>query len=150
MANTLKLDSLESIVEFLDSNPAGFLATLGTCGNPRVRPVQSALLYDGKIYFATSTKKNLYKHIQNHAGIEYCSCNSEGVFLRLRGKALEKQCLRNIRLWLKSMEVLIMRNLRCFICKISARRFKIRKTTQRNLRKSSFSKTTPYGACKFL
>ncbi|RDU52152.1 pyridoxamine 5'-phosphate oxidase [Helicobacter sp. MIT 00-7814] len=87
MANTLKLDSLESIVEFLDSNPAGFLATLGTCGNPRVRPVQSALLYDGKIYFATSTKKNLYKHIQNHAGIEYCSCNSEGVFLRLRGQA---------------------------------------------------------------
>lgn len=91
MANTLKLDSLESIVEFLDSNPAGFLATLGTCGNPRVRPVQSALLYDGKIYFATSTKKNLYKHIQNHAGVEYCSCNTEGVFLRLRGQACISQ-----------------------------------------------------------
>lgn len=83
----MEIHSLSDIVAFIDSNYTGFLATKGTCGNPRVRPVQSALVYNNKIYFATSVHKNLYKHIQNHSGIEYCTCSNNGGFLRLRGEA---------------------------------------------------------------
>ncbi len=79
---------LREIMDFLDSNAPAFLATLGTCGNPRVRPVQSPLLYEDKIYFCTSNEKNLYKHMQKHGGIEFCSCAKEGTFLRLRGQAV--------------------------------------------------------------
>lgn len=79
---------LKEIINFLDNNAPAFLATLGTCGNPRVRPVQSPLLYEDKIYFCTSNAKNLFKHIQNHDGIEFCSCAKDGTFLRLRANAV--------------------------------------------------------------
>lgn len=83
----MQITSLSDIVAFIDLNYTGFLATKGTCGNPRVRPVQSALVHNDRIYFATSIHKNLYKHIQNHSGIEYCTCCNDGSFLRLRGEA---------------------------------------------------------------
>ena len=79
--------TLQDIKNFLDTNAPAFLATLGTCGNPRVRPVQSPLLYENKIYFCTANTKNLYKHIKAHSGIEFCSCAKDGTFLRLRANA---------------------------------------------------------------
>ena len=75
------------ILEFLDKYPT-FLATLGTCGNPRVRPFHSPLYMDNKLYFYTAKDKNLYKHISNHSGIELSSCNNDGsAWLRIRGNA---------------------------------------------------------------
>lgn len=79
---------LKEIAQFLDENTPAFLATLGTCGNPRVRPMQSPLLVGDRIYFGTSNNKGLFKHIQNYNGIEFCSCSREGVFLRLRANAV--------------------------------------------------------------
>ena len=38
-----------------------YLATKGTCGNPRVRPISSYIVHNGKLYFGTSKNKNLYK-----------------------------------------------------------------------------------------
>lgn len=85
--NAINLD-LQKIEDFLDANAPAFLATIGTCGNPRVRPMQSALLYENKIYFCTSTTKNLYRHIQAHKGIEICACARDATFLRLRAEAV--------------------------------------------------------------
>lgn len=65
---------LKEIAQFLDDNAPAFLATLGTCGNPRVRPIQSPLLVGDKIYFCTANTKGLFKHIKNYNGIEFCSC----------------------------------------------------------------------------
>ncbi|EJG9605039.1 pyridoxamine 5'-phosphate oxidase family protein, partial [Campylobacter coli] len=53
---------LKEIEQFLDENTPAFLATLGTCGNPRVRPMQSPLLVGDRIYFGTSNNKGLFKH----------------------------------------------------------------------------------------
>lgn len=78
---------LQAVVAFVDDCGLGFLGTKGTCGNPRVRPMQSILYRNDRIYFATATTKNLYKHIQHHPGIEYCACARDGSFLRLRGEA---------------------------------------------------------------
>ena len=44
-----------------------YLATKGTCGNPRVRPISSYIVHNGKLYFGTSKNKNLYKHIEQHS-----------------------------------------------------------------------------------
>ncbi|TKX31610.1 pyridoxamine 5'-phosphate oxidase family protein [Campylobacter aviculae] len=79
---------LKEIAQFLDENAPAFLATLGTCGNPRVRPIQSPLLVKDRIYFCTANTKGLFKHIQNYNGIEFCSCSKEGTFLRLRANAV--------------------------------------------------------------
>lgn len=49
---------LKEIAQFLDDNAPAFLATLGTCGNPRVRPIQSPLLMGDKIYFAQQTQRD--------------------------------------------------------------------------------------------
>ncbi|HEH6165984.1 TPA: pyridoxamine 5'-phosphate oxidase family protein [Campylobacter jejuni] len=79
---------LKEIAQFLDDNAPAFLATLGTCGNPRVRPMQSPLLVGDRIYFGTTNNKGLFKHIKNYNGIEFCSCAKDGTFLRLRANAV--------------------------------------------------------------
>ena len=76
----------QEILDLLDKHPA-FLATKGTCGNPRLRPIQSALYYEGKLYFCTSKEKNMYKHMQNHAGIEICAFDDKETWIRIRGEA---------------------------------------------------------------
>ncbi|PZT48061.1 pyridoxamine 5'-phosphate oxidase [Helicobacter valdiviensis] len=76
----------KEILDLLDNYPA-FLATKGTCGNPRVRPIKSALFKDGKLYFCTSKKKNLYKHMQNFSGIEISAFNGKDTWIRIRGEA---------------------------------------------------------------
>ncbi len=79
---------LKEIAQSLDDNAPAFLATLGTCGNLRVRPIQSPLLVRDKIYFCTANTKGLFKHIKNYNGIEFCSCAKDGTFLRLRANAV--------------------------------------------------------------
>lgn len=49
---------LKEIAQFLDDNAPAFLATLGTCGNPRVRPIQSPLLVGDKFIFAQQIQKD--------------------------------------------------------------------------------------------
>ncbi|WP_299546272.1 pyridoxamine 5'-phosphate oxidase family protein [uncultured Helicobacter sp.] len=77
----------QEILDFLDNN-VGFLATKGTCGNPRVRPMQSPLYYDEKLYACTSKKKGIYKHIQNFSGIELSAYDGKNMWIRIRAKAV--------------------------------------------------------------
>lgn len=51
---------LKEIAQFLDDNAPAFLATLGTCGNPRVRPIQSPLLVGDKNLFLHSKHKRTF------------------------------------------------------------------------------------------
>ncbi|MCI2235851.1 MULTISPECIES: pyridoxamine 5'-phosphate oxidase family protein [Helicobacter] len=75
----------KEILDFLDKNVT-FLATKGTCGNPRVRPMKSALYKDGKLYFCTSNKKGMYKHMQNFPGVELSAFDGENMWIRIRGE----------------------------------------------------------------
>lgn len=78
---------MQEIIDFLDKN-VGFLATKGTCGNPRVRPVQSPLWVDGKLYSCTSNKKGIYKHIQANKSIELSSFDGKQTWIRIRANAV--------------------------------------------------------------
>lgn len=48
---------LKEIAQFLDDNAPAFLATLGTCGNPRVRPIQSPLLVGENLFLHSKHKR---------------------------------------------------------------------------------------------
>ncbi|EDG1710734.1 pyridoxamine 5'-phosphate oxidase family protein [Campylobacter jejuni] len=98
---------LKEIEQFLDENTPAFLATLGTCGNPRVRPMQSPLLVGDRIYFGTSNNKGLFKHIQNYNGIEFCSCAKDGTFLRLRANAVFEPNLEVKKMMFKKYPYLV-------------------------------------------
>ncbi len=64
-----------------------YLATKGTCGNPRVRPISSYIVHNGKLYFGTSKNKNLYKHIEQHSEVEICISTPDILSLCIRGDA---------------------------------------------------------------
>ncbi|TLD82137.1 hypothetical protein LS68_003830 [Helicobacter sp. MIT 05-5293] len=78
--------TLDEISKILDSGTF-YLATKGTCGNPRVRPMQSHIVCNNKLYFGTSCDKNLYKHISQFPGVEICISTSDIMLLRIRGEA---------------------------------------------------------------
>lgn len=71
---------LKEIAQFLDDNVPAFLATLGTCGNPRVRPIQSPLLVRDKIYFCTANTKGLFKHIKIIMVLNFVLVQKMGLF----------------------------------------------------------------------
>lgn len=98
---------LKEIAQFLDDNAPAFLAILGTCGNPRVRPIQSPLLVGDKIYFCTANTKGLFKHIKNYNGIEFCSCAKDGTFLRLRANAVFEPNLEVKKMMFKKYPYLV-------------------------------------------
>ena len=77
----------QEILDFLDKN-VGFLATKGTCGNPRVRPIQSPLFYQGKLYYCTSKTKGMVKHIQNFSNVELCAFDSKETWIRIRAEII--------------------------------------------------------------
>ncbi len=64
-----------------------YLATKGTCGNPRVRPMRSNIVHNGKLYLGTTLNKNLYKHITQYSGVELCISTTDILALRVRGEA---------------------------------------------------------------
>ena len=83
----------QEVLDFLDKN-VGFLATKGTCGNPRVRPMQSPLLFEGKLYSCTSKAKGIYKHIQNFANVELSAFDGKETWIRIRAKAVFEDNLK--------------------------------------------------------
>ncbi|WP_104721441.1 pyridoxamine 5'-phosphate oxidase family protein [Helicobacter mesocricetorum] len=76
----------QEILDFLDKHPT-FLATKGTCGNPRVRPMQFALFKNGRLYFCTAKFKGIYKHIQNFNNVEFSAFDNQATWIRIRGVA---------------------------------------------------------------
>lgn len=64
-----------------------YLGTKGTCGNPRVRPMRSNIVHNGKLYLGTTLNKNLYKHITQYSGVELCISTTDILALRVRGEA---------------------------------------------------------------
>lgn len=77
----------QEVLDILDKN-VGFLATKGTCGNPRVRPIQSPLFFQDKLYYCTSKTKGMVKHIQNFSNVELCAFDSKETWVRIRAEVV--------------------------------------------------------------
>jgi uncharacterized pyridoxamine 5'-phosphate oxidase family protein len=80
------MNGLEETVEFLKANTPQYLATLGLDGNPKVRPFRFMLEKNGRLFFATSNQKQVFKEMQNHPNVEFCIMGKGGAWIRLKGR----------------------------------------------------------------
>lgn len=76
---------MNAIVEFLEANIDGFLATL-EAGEPRVRPYQFMLEDGGRLCFSTNNAKEVCKQLKANPAMEFSCANKVGGWLRLRGQ----------------------------------------------------------------
>ena len=68
---------LRDVANYLDNIGIQFLATIGLDGKPKVRPMQYMVLEDGKLWFCTNSKKEVYAELQANPSIELCGCKLE-------------------------------------------------------------------------
>lgn len=93
---------MEKVVEFLKANPVQYLATVGRDGCAKCRPFMFIDMRDGKLWFCTNIRKNVYADMQANPNVELCISNAHYAWLRLHGKAvfsddmsIKEMCLGN-------------------------------------------------------
>lgn len=79
---------MEEIVEFLQKSQVQYLASIGLDGKPKVRPFQFMFESDGKLWFCTSNKKEIYKELTKQPSVELCASGNNMSWLRLEGKVI--------------------------------------------------------------
>ena len=79
---------MKEVVEFLKSNPVQYLATVGRDGKAKCRPFMFCFEKEGKLWFCTNNKKNVYKDMQNNPEIEISVSDPSYAWIRLNGKAV--------------------------------------------------------------
>lgn len=77
-----------NIVSFLNDNPIQYLATIGLDNKPKIRPFQFMLEDNGKLYFCTSNKKEIFKELKNNPYVEISIADKNFSWLRLNGKVV--------------------------------------------------------------
>lgn len=80
-----EVNKMEQVLKLLKENVNGFLATVDD-GKPRVRPFGFILEENGKIYFCTSSKKDVYRQLLLLPYIEYSATSKEMVTVRVNGE----------------------------------------------------------------
>ncbi|HIS40877.1 MAG TPA: pyridoxamine 5'-phosphate oxidase family protein [Candidatus Aphodovivens avistercoris] len=83
---TDRTDSLETIVGYLTSVPAWYLATCEG-DQPHVRPFSFAALEDGRIWFCTATTKDVYRELTANPKFELTAWKPGSGWIIVRGKA---------------------------------------------------------------
>jgi uncharacterized pyridoxamine 5'-phosphate oxidase family protein len=79
---------LEEVVGYMKDNTPQYLATVGLDGNPKVRPFRFMLEKGGRLFFATSNQKSVYREMEKHPYVEVCIMGKGGSWIRLNGKAV--------------------------------------------------------------
>jgi len=78
---------MNEVLKFLAANPTFYLATVD--GDiPKVRPFGFVMNYQGKLHFATSNQKDVYKQLKVNPHFEVSTTSQTGEWLRLKGKAV--------------------------------------------------------------
>ncbi|MDI9216678.1 MULTISPECIES: pyridoxamine 5'-phosphate oxidase family protein [Clostridium] len=79
---------MNEVVEFLKENAVQYFATVGLDGKAKVRPFQFMLEKEGKLYFCTNNKKDVFNEIKNNPYVEVCASSPKFEWLRLNGKVV--------------------------------------------------------------
>lgn len=77
---------MSQTVDFLHKAQVFYLATVDR-NQAQVRPINSAITYRGKVYFETSTKKNMYRQMLENPNVAI-SGMANGEWIRISGKAV--------------------------------------------------------------
>lgn len=80
-------DGLSVVKDIFEHYPLQYATTLGTDGNPQIRPIEYKFEQDGVLYFDTVVFYTSYKEMLQHPYIQLCICDQETMtYLRLGGK----------------------------------------------------------------
>jgi len=80
---------MDEILKFLNDTPSTFYIATTVDGDiPKVRPFGFAMIFDGKLCFCTSNRKDVYKQLKANPNLEICTDQKNGEWLRLKGKAV--------------------------------------------------------------
>ena len=79
---------MNKIVEFLNTNPVQYLATVGRDGKAKCRPFMFSDELEGKLWFCTNNQEDVYKDMQGNPEIEISVSSPEYAWIRLHGKAV--------------------------------------------------------------
>lgn len=77
---------MSKVVDFLNASKVFYLATVDG-DEARVRPINSVIEYNGKIYFETSNQKNMFQQMVNNPSIAI-SGMVDSEWIRVTGKAV--------------------------------------------------------------
>lgn len=80
------MDGLNTVLEYLTSVPAWYLAT-SVDGQPHVRPFSFAQIQDGKLWFVTARTKDVWQELLQNQRFEATSWWPGHGWLILRGRA---------------------------------------------------------------
>lgn len=83
-----EVSPMNEVVAFLKQNPVVYCATVGLDGKPKVRPFQYMLEQDGKFFFCTSNRKEVYREMKHQPYVEFCVTNTSFAWIRLKGKVV--------------------------------------------------------------
>ena len=79
---------MKEIIDFLDANPIGCLATVDDDGRPHVRPWGFVFEQEGKLWFCTANTKNVFCQLQCHPAVEFCSTSQDLITVRVSGEVI--------------------------------------------------------------
>jgi uncharacterized pyridoxamine 5'-phosphate oxidase family protein len=80
-------DGKQEVHDFMKSCGNYFLATADG-DQPRVRPLGTVAVYEGKLYFQTGNKKDVSKQMALNPKIEICAYDGKGKWLRIQAVAV--------------------------------------------------------------
>lgn len=93
---------MNKVVEFLNTNPVQYLATVGRDGKAKCRPFMFAGELDGKLWFCTNNQKDVYKDMQANPYVEVTVSSPSYTWIRLHGKVVfennrtvKEDCMNN-------------------------------------------------------
>ena len=76
------------VVKFLQENPVQYLATVGRDGKAKCRPFMFCFEKEGRLWFCTNNKKDVYQDMQANPEVEISISDDSYAWLRLHGKAV--------------------------------------------------------------
>ena len=93
---------MNEVVKFLQENPVQYLATVGRDGKAKCRPFMFAGEMDGKLWFCTNNRKDVYKDMQVNPYVEISVSSPSYAWIRLSGEAgveknmaAKEMCIQN-------------------------------------------------------
>lgn len=79
---------MNEVVKFLSENPVQYLATVGRDGRAKCRPFMFAGEMDGRLWFCTNSRKDVYRDMQQNPYVEISVSSPNYAWIRLNGKAV--------------------------------------------------------------
>ena len=79
---------MKEVVDYMHKSGVQYFATIGLDGKPKVRPFHFMFEDEGKLWFCTSNKKEVYKELQEQAFMELSVMGDKMSWLRLSGRVV--------------------------------------------------------------